>query len=315
MSWKDLITKEERLTLPWLGSRSLYLGTRAWTIEGPLPHEHGWYSFLVTSGRRALLANANAEPAPEVLFNTVKGYLVGDHLVSDTTPNVDPNPQTITKYSEKVNLLEDGLDRFVRVSAGRFYENGPLVYKNQEMPLGPEEEVLNAFLDNLADINHVKGVTPALDASFRMETWQRAEAERRRLELERLRQEEEARRLAEERRKKIVEQLGDAVGRREMAKLDFAEAAKAALAMGNAEYLDHRKNARKGEMVVRYRLNRRKFECVVDEKTLKVVEAGICLNDYETGTKGDKLLSLESLPSVVSEAQREGKLVVFRHVH
>jgi len=185
------------------------------------------------------------------------------------------------------------------------------------MPLGPEDEVLQAFFEdslNIYQCRDIKGVVPALDAAFRMEIWQKIEAERRRQELERLRREEEERRAREERRQALIANLGNAETRRELAKIDFGEAARAALAVGNAQYLDHRKAPRRGEMVVRYRLDRRRFECVCDERTLRIIDAGICLTSHTTGVKGDTLFTLESLPSVVSEAIREDVLVVYRHV-
>jgi hypothetical protein len=80
-------------------------------------------------------------------------------------------------------LIEPGLDRFVLVSAGRDSEVGPLVYWQQEMPLRPEQEVQAAFLDDKTTVADIAGVTPALDAAFRMECWQRVETARRRLEL------------------------------------------------------------------------------------------------------------------------------------
>jgi hypothetical protein len=45
-----------------------------------------------------------------------------------------------------------------------------------------------------------------------------------------------------------------------------------------------------------------------------VVDSGICLQDHRTGVKGDTRFTLESLPTVIGEAIRTGKLVVYRHV-
>jgi hypothetical protein len=241
------------------------------------------------------------------------GYLVGDRLVPDGV-RVDPDPQKIIASSERVHLLEDGLDRFVRVSAGRVHEGGPLVYDSQQMPLGPEEEVLGAYLDEKPSVDAIAGVPPALDAAFRMETHQRAEAARRRLEEERRRQEEEERRQREERRRKLVEQLGDGAGRRAMAAVDFDQAARAALAVGGAVFLDSRKAHGREERVVRFRLDQRRFECTCNEKTLNIIDAGVCLIDHATGIKGDTWYTLESLPGVIRQADRQGVLVVFRRV-
>lgn len=296
---------------PWLGGRALRSGGRTWSIDGKLPRENGWHAFKLT-GRKAVVEKA-VDPDPALLHHVVKGYLVGDRLVPDDT-RVDPDPAKIVDFSETVNLLEPGIERFVRVSAGRTHEGGPLVYIGLEFPLGPEGDVLRAFLDQEGDVNTIKGVPPALDAAFRMECWQRIEAARRRAELERLRREEEERRRVEEKRQEIVRTLGDAQTRRELAQHDFEAAARAALAVGGAELLDHRASVRKDEMVVRFRFMRRRFECVCDRRTLAIIDSGICLVDHNTEVRGDTWFTLESLPSVIKEAIDEGKLVIFRHV-
>lgn len=312
MSWKDLLQKnDETVVLPWLGGRSLRSGPRTWTIEGRLPREHGWHKFKVV-GRKAKWDSAS-EGRTEDLTSLKRGYLVGDHLVPDDA-RVDPDPKLLTTYSEPVSLVEEGLDRFVRISAGRPYEEGPLVFIGQEMPLGPETDVLTAFLDQVPSVSHVKGVPPALDAAFRMETWRRIEAERVRQEIERQRREEEERLAREERRQKLVRELGDAAGRREMAAIDFDAAARAALAIGGAEFLDARRSPRPNEKIVRFRYNARRFECVCDARTLRIIDSGICLVDHATDERGDTFFTLESLPAVIAQAEREGKLVVFRHV-
>jgi hypothetical protein len=67
-------------------------------------------------------------------------------------------------------------------------------------------------------------------------------------------------------------------------------------------------------MIVRFAIDNSRFECVCNAQTLRVIDAGICLTDEDTGERGDNRFTLESLPSVILEAQREGVLVVFRHV-
>ena len=320
MSWRDLLqTERETLVFPWVGGKSLrWSDERVWTIEGRVPHEFGWHRFTL-QGRRAKVAGL-VPAEPESLAFKVQGYLVGDRIVPDGA-RIDPDPKKIALGSEPVYLIEDGLDRFVRVSAGRIHEGGPLIYQGLEMPLGPEEDVLGAFLDQKASVDAIAGVTPALDAAFRMESYQRAEAEKRRLEEERRRREEEERQAREEKRRKLVEQLGDGAGRRALAHVDFDQAARAALAVGGAEFLDSLKSPRRGERVIKFRLDRRRFECTCEENTLRIIDAGICLTAhyddeaFEGGTKGDTWFTLESLPGVIRQAQAEGKLVVFRHVN
>jgi hypothetical protein len=308
MGWRDLISNDEDFVLPWTGGGSLHSCDRVYKIKNR-PPEHGWYRFKIES--KSASAPAPADPVPELLKKPVTGYLVGDHLVPDDT-RIDPDPSKIINHSEKVYLIPESLDRFARVRAGRIYPEGPLVFLEQAFPLGPEDAVMNAYLDNKPDVRDIAGVVPALDAAFRMETFQRAEAERRRQELARLRAEEEARRELEKRRKELVERLGDGAGRRAMAKEDFAEAAKAALIVGGAEYLDHRM-LKRGEWAVKYRVDGQRLECVCDTN-LQIVDAGICLTDHHTDEKGDTYFTLESLPAVVREAISLHKLVIWRHV-
>lgn len=312
MGWRDLLQAEdERLIAPWVGGRSLRTFHRTWQIKGRLPRDYGWYEFRL-KGRDATLVK-EAEPPFGILKDQVRGYLVGDRVVPDGV-RVPDEPSKIMDVSEKVHLIERGLHRFVRVTAGRFFENGPLIYEAQDFPLGPEDDVLQAFQDERPNVNDISGVPPALDAAFRFETWRRIEAEKIRLEEQARREREERERAEAERRERIRQQMGTAQGRREMAVYDFKEAARAALQLGGAQYLDHRESYNRGEMVVQFRLDRQRFECVCDSRTLRIIDAGICLTDHDTGVRGDQRFTLESLPAVIQQADREGVLVVFRHV-
>jgi hypothetical protein len=311
MTWRELLqTGNEALVAPWLGGRTLRSGPQSWTIDGRLPREIGWYNFKL-QGRRATL-DKGADPNGGLLENEERGYLVGDRIVPDHV-HVDPDPFKIIGFSEPVALLDPGLDRFVRVVAGRPFEDGPLVFKSQDFPLGPEDAVLQAYFDRKTSVGDIPNVLPALDAAFRMETWMRAETERRRLELERLLKEEEERRQLEERRRHLAEQLGTGQGRRVMAQIDFAQAAKAALGLSGAEYLDHKKGYTPGEMIVTFRFNRQQYTCTCDNTTLRIIDAGICLTDHTTGEKGDTRFTLESLPAVILGATRRQVLVINRH--
>lgn len=314
MGWRDLLeTKEETNVLPWVGGRTLTLNSgRTWSLKGMLPREHGWYRFRFEK-RNAWVVEP-AERDESVLVDLQKGYLIGDLFVP-TGASVARDLNNLTKAGEKCHLIEPGIDRFSLVSAGKLISGDfPLIFNQEEFPMGPEDDVRRAFEDKLANVHHISGVQPALDAAFRIETWQREEAERRRLELERLRREEEERLAREARRQALVERLGDGAARREMAQLDFGEAARAALTVGGAEYLDHRPARRRNEMVVRFRMLNQRFECTCDARSMSIIDAGICLTDHHTGESGDSYFTLESLPAVIQEAHRDGLLVVMRHV-
>lgn len=312
MSWQDLLQKEnETIVLPWVGLIHIRIQNRSFIIKGKLPQEIGWYKFKINKSKFLNLIE-QSNPDTSIFKKIITGYLIGNRLIPDDV-RVDPNPENTVFKSPIVDLVEPGLDKFVRISAGIYTDERHLIYDSLQMPFGPEEEVLHAFQDGLTSINHIKGITPALDAAFQMEVWRSAEAKKRREELERQRREEQECLEREERRQQIIKQIGSAEGRRAMAAIDFEEAARAALIVGGAEYIEHHKAYQRGEMVVRFRLMRRRFECVCDERTLRIIDSGICLTDHNTGEKHDQYLTLESLPSVIQEAMDTEQLVIYRH--
>jgi len=318
MSWEDLLTTGEDLRiLPWTGGCEVADKGRVWKVRGPLPLEHGWYEFEVSGGRRATLRDL-AEPDLDRFeqgHDQTRGYLVGNRLIPDDV-RVDPDPAKLVQQTVPVFLVEPGLERFSRaltVRAG----TGDLIYLRQEFPEGPEVEVLEAYQDRAESVAHVTGVTPALDLAFRWISYQRwlGEERLRQQELKRQRQlaEEQRARAAEEAERQAREQMGTGLGRRVLAARDFEAAARTALAISGAELLDCRASRNRREMVVQYRFRLHRLECVVERHTLRVVDAGVCLQDHETGEKGDRQLTLESLPPVVGQAMDEDRLVVWRH--
>lgn len=309
MSWEDLLEGTERVVLPYVGAKQLHSRTRMWTIRGSRPRHHGWWAFRVY-GRHAEVESLAEAPEGTLAYKAT-GYLVGDRFAQDDW-RLGPSLLGLAKL-ERVHLVPDGIERFTRITVGRTWMCGELIFDALAMPLGPEPEVMTAYLDRAANIDHLRYVTPALDSAFRAETHQRAEAEKRRAELERIRAEEEAKRQLEEQRNALVKQLGDGAGRREMARVDFVTAARAALAVGGATLLDYRMGHTRHEYVVSYQIDDERLQCVVDE-TMHVVDAGVCLTDHHTGEKGDELFTLESLPAVIRQAIREQKLVKWRHV-
>ena len=318
MGWADLLSASEERTLPWLGDAAILDRGRRWSLKGARPPEVGWHRFETSGGRTARwLGEGLADPDFEQGHTLLRGYLVGDRLIPDHA-SVKVSVDAIFEQTEQVWLVEPGLDRFVRALVARG-SDGRLIYLRQEFPEGPELDVLEAWQDRADDIGHVPGVTPALELAFRWLSWQRllAEerlAEQRRLaeeaaELERLQQEEAARVAA------YQAAARDGQRRRVLAQQDFATAAQAALSVAGAELLDHREEYNdKQRRVVQFRFRRRRFECVVQADTLRIIDSGICLVDHTTGERGDERFTLESLPAVIGEAMDRGVLHVFRHV-
>jgi len=312
MGWQDLLAKADLRVLPWTGTRKLQDRNRAWVIIGPLPHEHGWYRFDVDSARKAVLQeSAGPDPDFELERRLVKGYLAGNRLVADDA-RVVTDPQLLASQTQEVFLAEEGLDRIVRVACARSGPGTPLVYIRQEFPEGPELEVIQAWQDHKESVTDISGVTPALDMAFRWASFERTEAERREREREQRRIEAERQARAEELLHQAQRDGRSAVGRRVLAQRDFAAAARAALALSGAELLDTRSITR-GERIVQYRMAGRRLECVVDARTLQVIDSGVCLTDESTGVRGDTWLSLESLPPTIAAAIDADRLVVYRH--
>lgn len=316
MSWKDLITPaDETVTAPWTGGRNFRSVDRAFVVKGKLPTEPGWHTFSVDGSRQARWKGPATDVDVDALFDgsrLFRGYLAADRFIADDA-RVSFDPTQIGDVGEPVWLVEPGLDRFARVRVGR-WSDGRLVYVGQEFPLGPEDEARNAYMDRKADLADVKGVTPALQFAFCFETWNRAELVRLREEAEKLVREEDARRTLAERRAQLEKQVGTGEGRRLLAAVDFEGACRAALRISGAEFLDYRDSRVAGEAVVHFRFRDRRWECVVTKSTLRIVDAGVCLIDHATGRRDDNLLTLESLPAVLSEAIDTGRLVVFRDV-
>ena len=311
--WEELLAADQERVLPWVGGRKIFDRSRGWRIVGDLPAEHGWYRFRTSAGRDAtLLGPADPDPSFEEGRPMVRGYLVGDRLIPDDA-RVEVDPDRLVDQTRPVHLVEPGIERFSRavaVDAGA----GRLVYLRQEFPQGPEDEVLAAYQDRQPSVDHVAGVTPALDLAFRWLTLQRRRAEKRARRHREALAAERRRRVAEERlRRELRDHVGGA-GRRALARHDFEAAARAALGLAGAELLDVRPAYGAGEMVVQYRFRCRRLECVVDRETLRVTDAGICLTDEATGERGDTYFTLESLPPVVGEAMNQGVLVIYRHV-
>jgi len=309
MGWQNLLNSGGNRVLPWLGGNQVHSHDRTWTIKGRTPREFGWYTFDTSGGRTARLKDeSEMDPGYEQGQPVVRGFLVGDRLVLDGA-RVEPDPNKLIEQTEPVFCIERGLGRFVRVAAIRDVEDR-LIYMRTEFPLGPEDEVNAAYQDRKDSVSEIPGVTPPLDLAFRWVSYQRAAQEAWEAELAR-RQAAEAAQLAEqERRRRLLAQVGTSVGRRELALVDFNAAARAALAIGGAEFLDARDGFNRGEKVVEYRFRNRRLECVCDATTLRIITAGVCLS--ANGVRGDTWFTLESLPTVIAEAMERHQLVVLR---
>jgi hypothetical protein len=305
MGWADLLQRPYWLSIPWLGGRKIYHGNCAYRVSGRLPREFGWYLWELNGRKASWLKKAELNFEYSLDLMKFQGYLVGDRFIR-VSARVDPDPEKLVAQTEPVYLAEMGLERFAFVQVAL----DPLrraVYMQELFQQGVEDLAREAFIERKETIDDIQGVTPALDLAFRFATRQRQILEERQAELER-------KRLEEERIEQARKNLGTGLGRRVLAETDFRTAAEAALKVGGAELIDVRQGRTRQEMVVQYRFENRRLECVVERTTLRIVDSGICLEDHNTREKGDTYFTLESLPPVVRQAIREDRLVVYRHV-
>lgn len=303
MLWEQLVSRHEVVTLPWLGGRTVAGRGRGFRLMGQLPEEHGWHRFEIDGSRRARWVGASpqgADPAFLEGLERVCGYLIGDRIVPDGVA-VWLDPSSLLAQSERVGLIERGLDRFARVVAARL-PTGALVYVEQAFPLGPEPQVLDALQDDREDLDGLVGVTPALHLAFLCHVVERRRVAQRRL-------------AAAAAAAAAAAEVAPGVERRTLARRDFEAAVRAALDVSGSRLLDVRETPDPSEAVVRFAFDGGRFECVIERSTLRIVDAGICLEDHDTGEKGDRYFTLESLPGVIAEAQRTHRLVVWRHVN
>lgn len=303
MTWKSLIKEDERKILPWYGGSEVHDEERSWTIHGAPPPEHGWHMFNCRTSRYCCWVRQSTIPSEYLTKEVPWGYLVGGRFIAPDA-KAEPNPNKLVEQTEVVHLSPDWLDW---LSACRVMRDrgGNLVYLRWEAMNIAAFDVIAAYISGVG-IERVRGVSPALELAFNWRAHQQKLQEERR---ERIRQERERKKKEEEFRTN----WSSAEERRHIATYDFNVAAAEALRVSGAQLLDARNSPNEGEKVVKYRIRDRNLECVVDQRTLQVIDAGVCLTDERTGEKGDSLLTLESLPGVVCEAIDAGVLVVWRH--
>ncbi len=297
-SWRDLLEVKVTLNLPWYGGPEVRADDgRSWRIDGRRPPERGVYRFQLV-GRHAKLDGAEPVTSwrwdlPRDAAREVSGYLFGDVLV--------PRAQHVLQLKElvderRVHLIEEPTSEFCEAVCMKWC--GELILLRYEFQTDIEREVEAAFYERTI-IDSIPGVSPALRTVFDQHVALRVREEAARAEAERV-----------QRLKELMRQGGTATGRRALAKVDFEAACREALRNAGAELLSVRMTLSPDEVNVTYRVDGRRLGCVVN-RDLAILDAGICLEDHETGEKGDRLLTLESLPSVVREAG--GRLVVYRH--
>jgi hypothetical protein len=319
MDYRAFLGREEDLVLPYLGGPSVAASGRTLRVEGSL--DRGWWRFRVKG--RVARAVGRAEAPEDVMAArpAVRGHLCGTWLATD-------DARTAVVHLRP----DDEPPRFAACRARRWHD-GELLFEQLELESEAEDAVRRAFEDGRALVD-VKGVPASLRAAFGYAVAEVAARERavpvapveirarvleiaeggpevarrevRRIEAERERFAEEAARRERAHAAPAPTATwapsGQAVAPRPE---DGAERARDALRAAGAEMLDCR--SRGGGLIeVTYRLEGERFVSVVNASTLQVIDAGICLSG------ADRLVTLDSLPSVIREGIELGVLVITR---
>lgn len=317
--WQAWLGRTSAEIAPFLGSRALRLRDgRRLRLDGLKPAERGWYRFTV-KGRVAQWTREEAMDARDAVTQVAQGpgrapavfvgHFVADRLLREQDMRVGLALEDYLSTAPRVHLVPEALGRLPRIEALAWGVSqgcaAELIFLDTTLPEGGEVEALRAFEDRSAP---PKGTPMHLVVAVDLLTQVRTRTEAAEAQARALAEAEAARaRLAE-----LAKVGGTAEGRRAMAQVDFRGAARAALGFGGAELLDTwPAPGAQGAHVVRWRHLGHRLECTVD-MNMRVLDAGICLTDHDTGESYDTLLTLESLPGVVREAEETGRLVVWR---
>lgn len=296
---------------PWTGGTVIRTSNRTLRLTGPRPTEHGWHLFDV-KGRKDTSWAGPAEGDPTDHFpkgaKFFKGYVADGWFVRDDVKGLF-KPERFSEVASKIFLTERGLDRFSRAKVG-LWEDGRVIYVGFDFPQEAEDVVRRAYLEGTSSLDGAVNVSSCLLMSFRVASYLRDQE----VELARVAQEAEEQRVREEAQRELRSRLNTTEGRRALAAVDFDHAAQAALDVTGSVLVSSRDSYNIGEKVVQFSCRAGTFECVVDKHTFRVLDAGICLTDHQTGRKDDALFTLESLPSVVLEAYDRRLLHRYRHV-
>ncbi|MBK7584517.1 MAG: hypothetical protein IPI67_30555 [Myxococcales bacterium] len=323
LDYRKFLSKGERTrcVLPYFGGRYVHDATRRYSINVEQPP--GWYEFELD--QRVATPVDRAEPPDLSALPAVRGHFARGWLFG--------GGRDLTR----VELLPAEEPPVLSPVIARRSAGGELVFDSLEFET-EAEEACRVALEEERGINDVKGVSAALRAAFgyalaarigaRMEiaispreamravstlsSDGRERAERLLRELEEERRLERVRIdawLRSEGRQALPHGSSGPDGWRRpetgRAGRTPAERAHRALDEAGAELSGYRVLG-DGMLEVTYRFLGERFISVVDEQTLQVIDAGICLSG------SDRMVTLESLPSVIREGYENDELNITR---
>lgn len=303
VDYRSFLAAPESIVLPYFGGSRVEAADRRLRLAEPV--EPGWWRFRV-EGRRAAAVEP-AEPVDLTDRPALRGHHAGGWLFSSgrkvdriaLPPAEEPAP-------------------LARVT-GRVWHSGDLLLESIDFEDEAEEEVRRALEDRGA-IAGVRGAPPSLRAAFGFALAEAVgrgmgvpvsprEAGGRVQEIAEGGREAAAalcRALDEERRRHQADLRAQEIRARARPRTGKPEdRADAALDAAGARMINCRRLGG-GNLEVRFQLEGERFVSVVDGDTLQVLDAGICLSG------ADRVLTLDSLPSVIREAVDTDRLNITR---
>jgi hypothetical protein len=325
VDYRRFLAKTEEIVAPVV-ERKLWLHDRRIAVDGV---SAGWWRVRLRGRAAEPLRAATEEEVTEALrlLPVVRGpVLRRGRGWAVVVGGSGCEPIDLVRSDEEPPLLSP-------LKARRWPAGGLLLWDEIEWE-GEAEEVARRALEDGSGLQELKGASAALRAAFafaaagvasralgiaatpaELRRWVRniaergqpaAEAALRALAVERATWAARARANVEPR-----QQVGAAARQRAGLAVSATPAGdeallEAALRGAGARLLSHRR-ASPGLIEVRWQLSGERFVSIVEERGLRVVDAGVCL------AGSDSLVTLDSLPGVIRQAMDEDALVITRH--
>jgi hypothetical protein len=308
MDYRKFLGKKQTLVLPYLGGTSVDTRTRRLRVKGePSP---GWWSFEV-EGRHAHAIEA-AEPEAMDDLPAVRGHLVGRWLFASG------------REAARLQLMPSEEPAMLSPAIGRRWSSQALLFESLDFEQDAEEQAREQ-LERDGHVAELKSLPASLRAAFGYAVIARVS---RHLQIPASPHEVlgQLRHVAERGRPAAVGALENLAEQRRLERIrqaswhgrpqhaapppdpehDLDRRLEAALRHANAELASHRRlDAEQSEVAFRFMDER--FIAVVDSRSLRVLDAGICLSG------ADRELTLDSLPSAIREAIDTDQLYITRH--
>lgn len=306
MSWRKFVAKSESLVLPYFGGVTVIAPGRRLRVSTEVPA--GWWRFDV-SGRMATPAEP-AEPPDLSALPRERGHFATSWLFFGGA------------REERVELLPDEEPAVLSPLTVRRWHSDELVFEGLEFE-SEAEDLARRALEAREPLGEVKGVGASLRAAFGFAL---ANAIGREMGVSVSPTEIRGAALAfaEQGAPAVVSHLRELEQQRRLEAVrlgSFQRTQQARLAPARGRSIEDRvfhaldvagasllglRDLGNGSLEITFRFSGERFISIVDARTLQVYDAGICLSGE------DRLVNLESLPSVIREAVDTGRLVITR---